>query len=374
MSTESDLLHARVRAFIGASLRALDAESADMGTGGGETARMPASRETFEELANAIGELQMRCVGVVGRLWRARGWSGGWEEMPGVPADVFRLARVAAHPVHEDVAVFRTSGTTSGARGEHAFRTLETYAAAALGWGDLWLLGGRRDLAVISLTPPPAEANDSSLVHMIELFARQQSGGVSFHLAGGALDLDGVERASAAARAEGRRVLLCGTSFAFVHALDGAGGRDLRLPEGSRAMLTGGFKGRSREVAAEELRRGIAAAFGIEERAVVGEYGMTELSSQLYERTLLCTHARHGVYTSPPWVRVTAMDPETLAPVRRGEVGIARIVDLANVGSAIAIQTADRVRVLESGDIELLGRLPGATPRGCSLAVEEVLG
>jgi hypothetical protein len=138
-------------------------------------------------------------------------------------------------------------------------------------------------------------------------------------------------------------------------------------------MLTGGFKGRSREVPAAELRAAIAGAFAIPDAAVVGEYGMTELSSQLYEATLVCTPARHDVYIAPPWVRVTAVDPETLSPVAAGEVGIARIVDLANVDSAAAIQTADRVRVTEEG-VELLGRLPGATPRGCSLAVEEVLG
>ena len=64
---------------------------------------------------------------------------------------------------------------------------------------------------------------------------------------------------------------------------------------------------------------------------------------------------------------MTAVDPETLAPVPRGEVGIARIVDLANVDSAVAIQTADRVRVTADG-VELLGRAPGAPPRGCSIA------
>jgi len=61
-----------------------------------------------------------------------------------------------------------------------------------------------------------------------------------------------------------------------------------------------------------------------------------------------------------------------LSAVVAGEVGIARIIDLGNVDSAIAIQTQDRVRRRGEG-IELLGRAPGATPRGCSLAVEEFL-
>ena len=78
---------------------------------------------------------------------------------------------------------------------------------------------------------------------------------------------------------------------------------------------------------------------------------MTELWSQLYEGTLAAAlgrsrgAARHGVYVAPPWVRVDAVDPESLEPVAPGEIGVARIVDLANVDSAVAIQTADRVRV-----------------------------
>ena len=366
MVHESDGLHVRVRAFIEDSMR-----------GGASAIRPERDARRFEALAVEIARFQVRHVPAVRRLAGARGLTeAGIEDaagIPAVPAEVFRFARVAAHPASEDVAVFRTSGTTSGARGEHAFRTLATYDAGAFAWGARWLFEERSDLAVISLTPPPEEAVDSSLVHMIALFARAQEGPVSWHLGGGALDVAGVERACRAAREAGREVLLFGTSFAFVHLMDGAGGADLRLPEGSRAMLTGGFKGRSREVPAGELRAAISRAFAIGDEAVVGEYGMTELSSQLYEGTLVCTPARHDVYAAPPWVRVTAVDPETLAPVGEGEIGIARIVDLANVDSAVAIQTADRVRVTEEG-VELLGRLPGATPRGCSLAVEEVLG
>ena len=362
-----------------------------------------AETEPFDRLAADIARHQIANVAQVSRLAKARGVAPEAlheaAQIPAVPTDVFRFARVAAHPAHEDVATFRTSGTTSGARGAHSFRTLLTYNVAAMAWGARYLIdprgetpharsdfesdragdawtaqpAQRDDLTVISLTPPPEEATDSSLVHMIALFARSQRGPTSYHLNAGSLDPEGVARACDEARRTGRATLLFGTSFAFVHLLDDAGALDLRLPAGSRAMLTGGFKGRSREVPAEELRASIARAFAIEDRAVVGEYGMTELSSQLYEATLVEPGARHGVFVAPPWVRVIAVDPATLAPVPEGEIGIARIVDLANVDSAIAVQTADRV-IVRGDHVELLGRLPGATPRGCSLAVEEILG
>jgi hypothetical protein len=67
------------------------------------------------------------------------------------------------------------------------------------------------------------------------------------------------------------------------------------------------------------------------------------------------------------------VDPETLLPVKEGDVGVARIEDLLNVDSAVAIVTADRVRRV-AGGFELLGREVGAPPRGCSIATEEMLG
>jgi acyl-CoA synthetase (AMP-forming)/AMP-acid ligase II len=182
----------------------------------------------------------------------------------------------------------------------------------------------------------------------------------------------------ARASREGAPVVVMGTSFAFVHMLDALAGARLALPGGSRAMHTGGYKGRSREVLPAVLRADIAAAFDVDERSVVGEYGMTELSSQLYESTLRAEHglapatARHGVFVPPPWMRVRAVDPETLQPVGSGEIGILRFEDLANVDSALAIQTADLGRVTGEG-VELSGRAPGAPPRGCSLAIDELL-
>src|SRR5439155_3604069 len=144
-------------------------------------------------------------------------------------------------------------------------------------------------------------------------------------------------------------------------------------PPGSRAMHTGGYKGGSREVAPAALRGDIANAFGLETSAVVGEYGMTELSSQLYEGTLRAARglptpsSKHGSFVPPPWLRVVAAHPETLAPLADGETGILRFEDLANVDGAVAVQTADVGRS-GGGAVELVGRSQGAPARGCSLA------
>ena len=55
------------------------------------------------------------------------------------------------------------------------------------------------------------------------------------------------------------------------------------------------------------------------------------------------------------------------------ESWLAKIIDLMNVDSAVAVLTQDQVRRAADG-FELLGRAPGAPARGCSIAIDEILG
>jgi hypothetical protein len=365
MFEESDELHRRARAFV----RAFE-------TGG-------APPEPFDRLACDLARFQARHVAGYARLCRARGVNvealARAGDAPAVPTDAFKLSRVAAFPEDAARAVFRTSGTTIGARGAHAMRDVSTYDAAALAFGrDALARGLETRAAVLVLGLSPDDAPDSSLGHMIDLFVRELGAVASrretyFVDPEGVIDLDAFDQRAAQALVRDDVVLLLGTSFAFVHLLEALGDDTFRLPPRSRVMQTGGYKGKSREVPADVLRRDLARAFHLPPAAIVAEYGMTELSSQFYEWTLNDPAARHGVYVEPPWARVVPVDPETLEPVREGEVGIARIEDLMNVDSAFAVLAADRVRRVEGG-FELLGRAPGAPPRGCSIAVDEILG
>ena len=334
------------------------------------------TRDEVDALGLRIARHQSAHVAPVRKLFAARGVDLAKVEsidaLPALPCDVFRLKRVAAHPPEADVRVFRTSGTTGGRRGEHCFRDLATYEAAALAMGAtmLWPASGARPARVVSLAPRAVDLADSSLSFMIDLFAAHLGVATSHHLGPRGIEWDALLSTVDAARRAHEPILLFGTSFAFVYLLDGGAGRELALPEGSRLMLTGGFKGRSREVSEPELRAALTERLGLSAGRVVGEYGMTELSSQLYEPRL---SGGGGHYRAPPWTRVTAVDPVTFEPVAPGEEGLCRIVDLANVDSAIAIQTLDRVRIVD-GAIELLGRAKGADARGCSLTVEELAG
>lgn len=324
------------------------------------------SNAEFVRLAHQILSFQAAHIPAVNRLFdpdRVEADVGH----AALPTDVFRLRRIAAHPPEADVRVFRTSGTTEGRarRGEHCFRTLRTYETGALIAARRRLLREPVPRKIISLAPSEVALPDSSLSFMIDLFARALDIPI-VHLfdVNSGIDHEALEVEAAKARLERAPVLIVGTSFAFVHVIDAQRRGDLGFPSASRLMLTGGFKGRSREVSETELREGLVRVFGLSDDDIIGEYGMTELSSQMYES--------RGLYIAPPWVKIDAVDPETLRPLPEGEVGLCRIVDLANVDSAIAVQTADRV-VKEGIGFRLLGRSPGAPPRGCSLLVEDLL-
>ncbi len=359
---EADALHARARAFVkafeqsAAEPESFDALALDL-------ARFQASRSLGYARLCASRDVDLRHATRV-------------SQAPAVPTDAFKVTRVATFPASDERVVFRTSGTTVGARGSHAMRTTTTYDAGALAFGRWALVSDLKTRpAVLVLGPSPREAPDSSLTHMIDLFARDLGAPATsketYFIEDGTLDLVALDERVSRLVLQEVPVLLLTTSFALVHLLDALGGMTFKLPKTSRVMQTGGFKGKSREVDSAELEAAVIEALGLEATHVVSEYGMTELSSQFYEATL--HGGTRGVHKEPPWARVIAVNPETLDPVPDGEIGIARIVDLLNVESAFAVQTADRVRRVDGG-FELLGRAAGAAPRGCSIGIDELLG
>ncbi len=368
---ESDALHERVRAFARAKTA-------------GE-----APPESFDALAVEIARYQARSVPAFQRLVEARGGIlSSADSIPAVPVDVFRLARIAAHPPELDVARFETSGTTGAASGIHPMRTTETYRDLAIAMGRKALVSawaGPR--VVVALAPAPTEGR-SSLGFMMEAFMAEFDGrgltdpSTPFDAAArdrwlassDGIDVAGLRRAARVALERGEPLLVLATGFALVLLLDALGGEHVEAPERTVVMPTGGFKGRTREVDFAELVAATARAFRIPEGHVVAEYGMTELSSQLYEGTLPGGElvGPRGVYLPPPWLRVTPVDPETLRAVPDGRAGLLRFVDLGNVDSAVAIVTQDLGRRRGPG-IELFGRARGAPARGCSLAVEEMV-
>ncbi|MCB9796941.1 MAG: hypothetical protein H6741_30020 [Alphaproteobacteria bacterium] len=269
-------------------------------------------------------------------------------EIPAVPVELFKELRFCA--TETPGALFRTSGTTSGRRGEHAMPDAELYELAARRWFEA-LLPDCPTGHTLSLCTNPVQHPDSSLGHMVALFAPEARW---FFDASSGVDTTAAWQALAAAT---EPIFLPTTAFALAELLGAQG--EARLPPGSVMMVTGGFKGRATELDQGELVERARLRLGGEVR-VVGEYGMTELSSQLWD-------LGEG-FLPPPWLHVYAVDPVSGRPVQ-GE-GLLRFVDLANWGSCLAIETRDLGEVV-AGRVHLRGRLSEAEARGCSLTVEE---
>lgn len=343
------------------------------GRGGDSPAAALADDAAFDTLAMRIHAAQRAANPILRRFWDASRAAPptAWHEIPPVPVTAFRdTAIVSGTPE----VVFRTSGTTrgGGGRGEHHVPSIGLYRVAARANYRRHLIHGANRLRILSLIPSPRAAPDSSLSAMAGFIAAEPevTGTVWAFDHGEGVDIEAV-RDAATAKVP---ILLLTTAFALVHLLDALGSERIPLPEGSRMMETGGFKGRVAEVDRATLYRRAADTLGIPLSSIVNEYGMTELLSQAYDGvagTAPPLPAR--VHRFPPWVRTRALDPATLAPLPHGEPGLLAHFDLANAGSVCHILTEDLGHTTADGGLCLLGRATGATPRGCSLAAESFL-
>lgn len=336
--------------------------------------------DVFESRALAAFALQFEANRPYHRYCRAVGRTpddvATWRDIPPAPTAAFRAVELIVGDPSDAVLRFRTSGTTAGvaARGTHLLRRPETYRAALLGPFRHAVLDGRRRGRMLVLHPPFAPPRESSLAWMFDTVLDELGTPDSSRLDFSAGETTGTGatptgiQALEAAAAAAEPVAILGTTLALADWLDRLSDADVRieLPRGSRVMDTGGAKGR------EGLERdaaigGLLERLGLPEEAAVNEFGMTELLSQRYAAGLGRLALR-----GPPWLRTRVLDPVSLEERPEGEEGILCHYDLANVGSVVAVLTADRGRAV--GDaVEWLGRTPGATPRGCSLATAELL-
>lgn len=318
----------------------------------------------FDALALEVHAFQKRWNAPYAKFCATRAVATTWREIPAVPQGAFKTARLSCFPPEETPVTFRTSGTTGEGYGEHHFLDTGLYDAAVLaGWARL----GLPRLPHVVLAPAAEAAPHSSLSHMLTRLATRRSTGEAHFLPpeNGAVD-PALLRLLWQVSADGTPVALLGTALAFVHLFENRECRSFKLPAGSFALETGGYKGSGREIPKAELYGMFGEHLGLAPDAVLNEYGMTELSSQFYTRGLGRPHEE------PPWLRALVIDPETGGEVALGETGVLRIFDLANLGSVLAIETQDLAVRRERG-FELLGRDPAALPRGCSRAADERL-
>ena len=330
--------------------------------------QLQAQDETrFIELARELFAFQFQYVPAYRRLCTAHRLTPeiftDWRDLPAVPQQLFKHVDLFAHPSQKPAVTYETSGTTTGQPGRQHLLSTDVYQTISVE-------GARRaglfkaEPRFLFLVPSATDAPHSSLSAMFDGWRKAFRQPAScFWVRKGRIDF---VRLRAALTEVSGPIALCGTAFNFVHLLDAwADLAPLRLPRGSWLLETGGFKGRSREIAKPDLYAQLVRMFSIPDSSIWNEYGMSELSSQAY------AHGTSGLHETPPWARVLVCDPVTGREVPEGQSGLVRWIDLANVDSILSLQTLDLAERTLKG-FRLVGRLPRTEPRGCSLGAEDL--
>jgi hypothetical protein len=324
----------------------------------------PLPEPRWEEMVDELFAWQFARVPEFRRLCEGHGVTPAtrrsWRDIPAMPQQLFKRAKLFAHGDSKAAAIYETSGTTTGEPGRQYLLRTDIYEAVCVaGARRIGLLDHGPEVHFIAASP--REAPHSSLSAMFGFWNRA----AAKHHGRFWMSAEDFEELRSLLTRTRKPVALCGTAFGFVHFLDSLAGCELPLPRGSWLLETGGFKGRAREIPKPELYAQLARTFRVPDRAIWNEYGMSELSSQAY------AHGARGLHSTPPWARVLVVDPATGREVAPGREGLVRWIDLANVDSVLALQTLDRAQRTSNG-FRLIGRLSRTEPRGCSLGVEDL--
>lgn len=295
-----------------------------------------------------------------------------WHDIPALPTDAFKMDSypLTTFPVEEASKTFRTSGTTTETRGLHHFTSTKLYDQSIItAWNELNLPDASRSLFLI---PHPDQSPQSSLSHMMGVISKQLAEQSTWLIdESGSINLNSLISTIKNQQAN-QSVALFGTALSFLHLFDSIES-PIKLPEGSWAMETGGYKGTNRQLSKDELYRQFGTKLGLPSDSIINEYSMTELSSQFY------SHGLDQPHKGPSWTRTRIIDPITNTDAKLGKLGHLVIYDLANVDSVMAIRTQDlaiqsQTSLEQTGShFNLIGRDPSALPRGCSRSSDESL-
>jgi hypothetical protein len=347
----------------------------------------------FDELAVRLGRWQ-HATNAAYRRWvdataevPPDGWRT-WRDVTPMPVTGFKAADVRSGDAGEPPAAVWSSSDTSGTGTSRTpLTTLEFYDLVVdrlAGWfvPD----AGPSPAAVLRLVPDGGAWPHSSLAHMYDrmgLGRRVVSGVRDVTPSRYALDEEVVLATLADHERSQEQLVVLSTSYALVQLLDllELRGASFGLSGSSCVVDTGGYKGITREVPRPEVIALVGRVLGLSPGRCVGEYGMSELSSQWWTPNfrLRCDAGgaeppawTAGVYASPSWTRRRVLDPLTLEPAD-GTTGQLAVFDLANVWSCASILTQDVAELPDAAHLVPRGRIRGADLKGCSLTAERAM-
>jgi len=339
--------------------------------------------DAFNALALEVFAYQYRSIPLYRRLCDRYGKTPesvtSWTDIPAVPADAFKHFRLFSGSDNEVTRTFRSSGTTrpgSNSQAHFSETGLRLMDAAVEANARLSLFPDDRNLKtrVLLVAPSPERAPHMIMVHGLERIAARFGSGPARSFVGpdGLMTAELVAELEASVR-DKSPVALLGSSFGFVHLFDHLEEKNKKftLPEGSRLMDAGGYKGRSREMTRDAFVERARSFLGLPSDRIVNLLGMTEMASQIYDD--VSTRAKKP----PHWMRTRVVNPARIVngiPESVGDrQGLLRHWDLANIERPMVIQSED-IGIRRGDGFDVLRRAKGAEPRGCSLTMEEWKG
>ncbi|MEC8024652.1 MAG: hypothetical protein VX223_12005 [Myxococcota bacterium] len=334
----------------------------------------------FNALALAVFEYQYNHIEVVRRVADYTGNTPDrvqrWNDIPAIPARAFK-----SYSMFDDGALahtFFSSGTSGAPKSKAHFSEagLTLMAESILQNARKYFLPEGRNTVILVLAPSPSLAP-----HMIMAWGMEQLiqhfglPGSRFLVGPEGLDQNGLMQTFTDCIRANIPVTLIGASFGFVHLLDGLAAKSLtlQLPEGSRLMDAGGFKGRSRVVRRNDMDRAITETLAIPAHLSVNLLGMTELASQFYDDVLIHRDPQRRRKSNAPWTRTVVLDPRSMQFAAHGTPGLLCHWDLANLERPCAVLTDD-LGVRDALGWTVLGRAKGVESKGCSLTIDAMLG
>lgn len=306
-----------------------------------------------------------------------------WEEIPAVPTDAFKTVDFICFPRDQIKKTFVTSGTSDPEKhGKYYLdeRGLTVYQKSEIvNFYTHMFPDGQKNMKFLVFAPSPETLPNSAMAYCLDLWKNKYGTSDSVFLIGrSGFDMKTLVSSLRTAEEKKEPVVLVGASFGFVPLFDYCEKEKIKfnLPEGSRSLDGGGFKGKSREISKEEFYSKFPQILGIPSDCSINLYAMTEMATQFPDNVF--RNRVKGVFKPrfkeiPPWARTISVDPDTLERLPMGaDLGLLRHYDLANFNTVLAIQTDDIGYGIEDG-FEVIGRAKGAEGRGCALNVEELL-
>ncbi len=278
-------------------------------------------------------------------------------DIPFLPVEFFKTHEVVTSGVVENLPskIFTSSGTTGTVQSKHYVSDVSVYEESFRKGFELFY-GNIEDYCLLALLPSYLEREGSSLVYMVDdLNKRSKNHDSGFYLH----NLNELTEKLKSLLAKGQKVILLGVTYAL---LDLAELLPVPLSGELIIMVTGGMKGKRKELLREELHQILCEKFGV--NVIHSEYGMTELLSQAYSKG-------NGIFQCPPWMKVLVRDVnDPLKILEQGKSGGINVIDLANINSCSFIATQDLGILHNDNSFEVSGRFDNSDLRGCNLLVQ----